>query len=208
MNRKGFILIVALSLSIIGIWSTGADAVSIETFIETFNNRTAPMAPETLNEIGRMTYEVLLNVPLAGIRKSQKDIEALISLRHALENREGVAERVLALRIQEGIDRTLLFEVFRKAFEFLGKTVVPPPRQQGSLTFEIVFLLLNHNEIERRKHIENIRTLDGIFAKFCRSKNFSIEDFLTGQAAKAFPLDMQLLWCEGTSWSVLLKALH
>ncbi len=192
MNRLLVALILALFFSFVGIRNTEADIASVETFVKALSERTTPVPPDTLNEMARMTYEMLLNVPFAGIHDSQRNIDALIVFRHALEVQGRIAERILALRIQEGIDRMLLFEVYQKTLVQLGRTVLPT-HQNNSLVSETVMALLKRNAIDAEKYIKSIRTLDGAFANFCRSKNFSTEDFLTGRVVQALPFDMQLL---------------
>ncbi len=62
--------------------------------------------------------------------------------------------------------------------------------------------LLRANTSFEREAIQYILTLQGKFATFCRSKNFNIDDFLDGEALRAFPDDLKPLM-----WDIQLAAL-
>lgn len=169
-----------------------ADTASIRELIAQVSDSTIAIENRTLEQIALMTYDVLLNVPLIGLNSSREELEALITLRNTLETHSGVQERLLALRIQEGVDRTIFFEVARRTI-YLMKKSVSPPYQDDALQLETVTALLQTNAIAEQEAIQYIRNRDGQFATFCRSKNFSIEDFLTAEAVKAFPVDLKSL---------------
>ncbi len=171
-----------------------AEHTRIDRLIAQVKEAPAPLHSTTLEEIAMVTYDILADVPLVGIQDSQKALESLIRLARALNGHHGVLERLLATGIQDGIDRVLLFEVAREAAHSLG-TQVQPPYLVDSLQVNTVSLLLQANAPSEREAIQYIRTLQGKFATFCRSKNFSIEDFLSGKALGTFPNDLKpLMW--------------
>ena len=184
------IIVIAVMMSIPVFYETEADMASIRELIDQVSDSSVAVESRTLEQIALVTYEVLLNVPLAGLNSSREELEALITLKKILETHSGVSERLLGLRMQEGIDRTLLFEVAQRAMNLIGESV-SPLYQDDALNPEMVTVFLQSNAIAEREQIDYIRNLNGQFAPFCRSKNFSIEDFLSGNAIKGVTRKMR-----------------
>lgn len=195
MKHCMLMCIAVLYLPLGWISNAETDTTSIRELINQVSNNSIAVESKTLEEIALMTYEGLLKTPLVGVNSSREELEALITLRNTLETHSGVPERLLALRIQEGIDCTIFFEVARRTIYLMGKSV-SPPYQDDALQLEVVTALLQANAIAEQEAIQYIRNLNGPFATFCRSKNFSIEDFLTAEAVKAFPFDLQISMME------------
>lgn len=144
----------------------------------------------TLTEIALVTYEVLANVPFIGLQDSQPKIEALIGLKNALASHPGVLERMLMVRMQEALDRSLFFESARRAIHLMGRSVTPPYKEYPRIPERIITLLAT-NALVEQEQIQYLRTLHGTFAQFCRSKNFRPEDFLSGEAIRSFSPDLK-----------------
>lgn len=163
---------------------------TIQALTAQVSDASVPVENKILEEIALSTYEVLVNIPFVGVQNSQTEIEGLIVLKRKLMAHTGVLERLLAIRMQEAIDRALFFETTRRAVHLMGTTVTPP-YISNSLVPETVTALLEKNVIAEREQIQYIRNLHGKFAQFCRSKNFSVEDLLNGNAVRAFPPDLK-----------------
>ncbi len=181
--------------------NTEAELVSIQQLLSQVEASPGSIDKEILEAIALTSYEVLLNIPFDGLENHRAEIQALLSLRNTLGTYTGLSERFLSLRMQEAIDRMLLVEVSRRAMHRIGKTVTPP-YQIHSITPETVFELLEKNSFEEQRQIEYIRRLHGQFASFCRSKNFSVEDFLNCTVMMAFPQEWK------TSIKSMQLALH
>ncbi len=141
---------------------------------------------EILEDIALAAYNVLITVPFVGVQDSLTRLEQILQLKQALERSSGLRERLLAVTLTEGIDRLLLFEAARKASALRGR-IVPPPYHPGSFQVDTVKAVFQQNRMDEREAIAYIRTLQGTFATFCHSKNFSLDDVLTGEATRAFP---------------------
>lgn len=185
MKRTLFLLCLIVYIQLLaGVKAEAARTPMQELVVQVSESST--FNSETLEDIALNAYDVLINVPFVGVQDSLTRLEQVLLLKQALERSSGLRERLLAVTITEGINRLLLFEAARKSSAMSGN-IIPPPYQTGSFQADAVNALLHKNSIDEREAIAYIRTLQGTFATFCKSKNFSLEDFLTGEVAKSFP---------------------
>lgn len=134
-----------------------------------------PVTSTLRQDIAVTCYRILTNVPLTGLQPSSPEIEELIELKKALNNRSGFLERLLGLRMQEALDRTLLFEVNRRANTLNGHPVNPPYRI-GSVVDDTVNALFDKNAMAEVAQVTYILRLKSPFAQFCREKGFDVHD--------------------------------
>lgn len=176
----------------------------IQELIQRVSDPSVPVESSTLEDIAVAAYQVLLMVPFIGVQDSQAEIEGLIMLKETLIAHSGILEQLLALRMQEAIDCTLLNEVNRRTISFREETVTPP-YQEESLPDKMLLALLDKNVIKEAEHTHYLLELDGTFARFCQRENFNSDDILSGKAMKVLPSDLQKQF-----WEILshFRALH
>ncbi len=183
-----FTLVILLCLPSLSACNAQAETSTIKQFITQVKVASGPVDRNTLEAIALLLYEQLAHIPLLGVQESMPVIDQIIALQHTLMEHPGIVERLFAYRIQQALDRTIMFEVSRRNVEHLFGYKVSPPYNIHSIDPEIVMMVLEQNAIAEREAIQEIRSLEGKFALFSRSKNFSIDDFLLyGWAVRAFP---------------------
>ena len=173
------------------------------------DNASDPVDGTILEEIAKVTYQVVADVPTEGLNNMQADLEGVIALRKKLETRPGTSEHLLTLTMQEGVDRSLVYEVYRKALHLQGRTY-GIPFKAGSLDNAVLISLTEKNEFSELENIRYIVALEGSsIAKFCRDNNIEpaellkndlfhnkfpsdISDMITGLALHPFPLERNL----------------
>lgn len=162
----------------------------IQELTHRISDPSIPVEGTTLQDIAVVAYQVLIDVPFTGVQDSQAAIEELIVLKSMLIAHSGMLERLLALRMQEAIDCALLAEVNRRAMFLNGETVTPP-YTANSVMEETITLLLEQNAIAEAEQAQYILHLNGMFARFCQQKHFTVDDVLTGKVMRSLPSDLE-----------------
>ena len=192
MKRIFSILIIILGIHGLISAYVEADNRTIEQLINQVSNTSVTIERQVLEDIALRTYTVLANIPFVGIQSSQTEIQNVIILKNRLEAHTGLLERLLAIRMHDAINRSLFFETYRRALNLMGKTFTPPYKID-TLNPETIIVFLEKNTIAEQAQIQYIKSLNGQFAQFCRSKNFGINDFLNGEVVRGFPSDLRTL---------------
>lgn len=184
-------------LGVCGLFSLWGDAFGEESvatvaarLASQVSNSKVTVSNEVLEEIAVLTFRVATAVPEKGLEASRTDMEGLIALRKQLEKHSGVAENLLARRIQEIVDGSVLYEIVREhadaTKEDLGSGghlngVVQPPFVAGSLKPETVRSLLDQNRVDERARVEFVFNGDSRLAKEFRKSRVTPEEILEGK---------------------------
>ena len=135
------------------------------------DNLSAPVSSTALEEVAKVTYRVLTDIPATGLNGMQADTEGVIALRKKLEARPGILERLLAIIMQESVDCSLVYEVYRKALHLQGQTYGIPFRA-GSLDNAVLASLAEKNGVSEPESVRYIIALEeSSFAKVCRDNS-------------------------------------
>lgn len=181
-----FFLCVILPLSA----NAGRHTARITELSAQMDSSSDPVSGTTLEEIAKVTYQAVADVPTEGLNSMQADLERIIALRKKLEVRPGISERLLSLTMQEGIDRSLLYEIYRKAL-YLQGIAFGFAFKPGSLNDTVFASLTEKNEVPETESIQYILGLNGSFAIFCRDRNIRPDELSEGKGIQKFSSDMQ-----------------
>ncbi len=137
---------------------------------------------QALSLIAEDSLERLLNVPLVGLRGSEGDLGRVRAHRAWLEASVAPRARLLALYLQQGVDRVVIAELYREGARRSGKTpgrsVVP-----DSIDGPLAKKWLDRNALDPQSSLAYALGLDGILANSARDKGWTVGSFLGGQAS-------------------------
>lgn len=151
-----------------------------------------PANRDLLDAMALAAYRALYRVPHKGLRDAKEGLEALIALRKALQQRPGLPENLLALRLQQAVDAALLHEVIREhehrtGVSFYGKHVLEKapeafniPFQEGSLSPEVLESLLGANRVDEPEMVRHILGLQSRLAKGFQKHGATVSAILRG----------------------------
>jgi len=134
---------------------------------------------ELLSQISQFSYQELIQVPKKGLQAQRAALEYIITTRKWLETTQHSLFRLLALRLQEGIDRAILNEMYRKEMTRHGYPV-HTPFVAGSFQTALIENLLDLNKLSEQAAIEYAISQDGQISNFCRQQNYPDEIYSTG----------------------------
>jgi len=134
---------------------------------------------ELLDQITQFSYQALIEVPAKGLQAQRTALENIIASRKWLETTRLPLFQLLALRLQEGVDRAILNEMYRKEMTKHGYPV-HTPFLPGSFDLPLLENLLKLNELSEQATIEYAISLDGTLSNFCRSQNYPYEIYSKG----------------------------
>ena len=106
-----------------------------------------------LSQISEYSYQVLIEVPEKGLQTQRTALEDIITTRKWLETTLKALFQLLALRLQEGVDRAILNEMYRKEMARHGYPI-HTPFQTGSYDSALIENLLNLNKLSGQAAIE------------------------------------------------------
>jgi len=92
----------------------GNTVADIRRLQERLGGASGTVKADVLDAIARATWQVLVRVPHKGIRETEDEIRAIIALRKGLEQRAGLPENLLAMRLQQAVDAALLHEIIQE----------------------------------------------------------------------------------------------
>lgn len=137
-----------------------------------------------LSAVAEESFATLINVMPDGLRKSVSKIERVSRYRDWLDASSDPLAHLLALSLQQGIDRAVIVELYRAAAARSGVTpgysVTP-----NSVDGELVEKLLAQNWFDPEKKLEYALRLDGVCAHSAKSQGWKAPDFLRGKASFA-----------------------
>lgn len=158
---------------------------------ELLSQSPGPVKRNTLDAIARTAWQALFRVLHKGLREAQGDIEALIAVRKTLEQRPGLPENLLALRLQQAVDAALLHEVIREHEHRTGVSFYTPlpkgapktssiPFVPGSVSPDVIGTLLGANRLDEAERVRYALGLDNRFAEAFKKAGASVSSILEG----------------------------
>lgn len=137
-----------------------------------------------LAAIAEESFASLIDVMPTGLRRSVSKIERINRYRHWLDASSDPLAHLLALSLQQGVDRAVIVELYRAAAARSG--VVPGYAvTPNSVDGELAAKLLAQNWFDPEGKLEYALGLDGICARSAKSQSWKAADFLRGQASFA-----------------------
>ena len=166
-------------------------AEELQRLREHLGQSPGPVKRNTLDAIARAAWQVLFRVQHKGLREAQGDIETLVALRKTLEQRPGLPENLLALRLQQAVDSALLHELIREHEHRTGASFYPlQPKEApkpvlvsfvpGSLTPKVLAALLDANRMDEAERVRYALGLDNRFAEAFKKAGASVSAILEG----------------------------
>lgn len=137
-----------------------------------------------LTAIAEESFAILIEVMPTGLRKSVRNLERVARYRDWLDASREPRARLLALSLQQGVDRAVIVELYRAAAEKAGSTpgysVTP-----NSVDGELAAKRLAANWFDPEAKLDYALALDGICARSAKSQGWRARDFLRGNASLA-----------------------
>jgi len=164
---------------------TGCSSSFLETLPSRVTDLSAQEQATWLNQVAVFTYRALLNVPQQGLRAKRAELEQIIAVRQWLELQRLPLFQLLAIQLQELVDRAIFNELDRADLTNQGLEVFTP-LVPNSFDHELLNTLLQANALPEVAWVEYVRTLDGEVINFCnnyktyKNRVFTLTDFLEG----------------------------
>ncbi len=134
---------------------------------------------ELMSQISQFSYQVLIDAPKKGLRAQSLLLKNIIATRKQLETVQLPLFQLLALRLQEGVERAIANEMYREDMIKQGFSEYTPVKE-GSFDLNLLEHLLSLNELYEQKAIEYTVSLDGVIPNFCRQQNYPYEIYSKG----------------------------
>ncbi len=135
---------------------------------------------ELLSQISQFSYQVLIEVPEKGLKTQSSLLNSIITTRKWLETIQLPLFQLLALYLQEGVDRAIVNEMYRKEMSKHGYSIHTPFKTDS---FDLALLenLQDLNKISEQKAIKYAVSLDGVIPNFCRQQDYPYEIYSEGE---------------------------